>query len=102
MLIKHAIITTLIVWALICAVAVGVAFYRHDMSTKSVMEYVWYVSFAFAFIGLLLRGGAAKRDTVERTEGVVLSSQNREGYLRADAQDAAVGIAFGTIVMLSA
>lgn len=102
MLIKNAIITALITWGLIIAIAVGIAIYRHDVSMKSALEYVWGTSFAFALIGFLLRGGAAKGDTVERTEGVAVSSLNREGYLEADSSDAVRGFAFGTIVMLSA
>jgi hypothetical protein len=102
MLIKNAIITVLITWALIIVIAVGIAIYRHDASVKSALEYVWGTSFAFALLGLLFRGGAAKGDTVERTEGVVVSSPNREGYLEADNSDAICGFAFGTTVMLSA
>jgi len=101
MLIKNAIITALITWALIVGIAVGIAVYRQDVSVKSALEYIWGISFAFAVIGFLLRGGAATGDTVERTEGVVRSSYNREGYLEADGVDAVRGFAFGTIVMLS-
>jgi hypothetical protein len=102
MLIKNAIVTALITWALIIAIAVGIAMYRQDVSVKSALEYIWGTSFAFAVIGFLLRGGAAMGDTVERTEGVVRSSYNREGYLEEDSADAVRGFAFGTIVMLSA
>ena len=102
MLIKNAIITAMVTWVLIVVIAVGVAFYRHDVSVKSALEYIWGTSFAFALLGFLFRGGAAKGDAVERTEGVVVSSSNREGYLDADGSDALRGFAFGTIVMLSA
>lgn len=102
MLIKNAIITALVTWALIIAIAVGVALYRHDVSMKGVLEYVWGTSFAFALLGLLFRSGAAKGDTIERTEGVVEASLDRDGYLKADSSDAIRGFAFGTIVMLSA
>lgn len=102
MLIKHAIITALVTWTLIAGVALGIAFYRHDVSVKSLLEYLWGISFAAAFLGLLFRGGAAKGDTVERTEGVLMSTQNRDGYIQADNDDAVRGFAFGTVVMLSA
>ena len=101
MLIKNAIITALITWTLIVAIAAGIVTYRQDVSVKSALEYIWGISFVFAVIGFLLRGGATG-DTVERTEGVVRSSYNREGYLEEDGADAVRGFAFGTIVMLSA
>lgn len=101
MRIKHAIITALITWALVIGVGVGVAVYRHDVSVKSLLEYVWGVSFAAAVLGFLFRSGAVTGDTVERTEGVVKSSQNREGFIRADNDDAILGFAFGTVVMIS-
>lgn len=101
MFIRSSIITVLITWGLILAVAVGIAFYRHDVSAKSLLEYFWGVSFAPIIVGFLLRGGAAKGDTVERAEGVVQSSLNRQDHIHADAQDAVVGFAFGTFVMLS-
>jgi tetrahydromethanopterin S-methyltransferase subunit E len=101
MRVKHAIITVLVVWALIAGVAIGIAFYRHDTALQSLVEYAWGTSFAVAFIGLLFRGGAASGDTVERTEGVVKSSHDRDAYIQADNEDAVRGFAFGTIVMLS-
>ncbi len=102
MLIKNAILTALITWVLIISTAAGIELYRQEVSVKSFLEYVWGISFAFALVGFLLRGGAATGDTVERTEGVVRSSYNREGYLEADGVDALRGFAFGTVVMLSA
>jgi len=102
MRIKSAVITALIVWLIIAAVSLGIAFYRHDLSARSVIQNLWLVSFGIGALGLLFRGGAATGASVEVSEGVASSSQHREQYLQADAEDARAGIAFGTIVMLSA
>lgn len=102
MLIKNVIITALATWGLIVVIALGIAAYRHDVSVKSALEYIWGTSFAFAALGFLARGGAAKGDTIERTEGIEKSSLDREGYREADNADAARGFAFGTVVMLAA
>ncbi|MEN9404913.1 MAG: hypothetical protein RL091_3616 [Verrucomicrobiota bacterium] len=102
MLIKNAIITALITWTVIFAIAVGIAIYRHDVSVKSLLEYVWGTSFVFALLGFLFRGGAATGDTVDRTEAVLASTSNPKKVLEADSTDAIRGFAFGTIVMLAA
>ena len=99
--IKQAVITVLIVWALILVVAYGIAVVRHGLSVKGVIEQEWGISFAVAFIGFLFRAGALKGDTVERIEGAIRSSPNREGFNQADRQDATLGLAFGTVVMLA-
>ncbi|MFO1449862.1 MAG: hypothetical protein U1F61_17015 [Opitutaceae bacterium] len=102
MLVRHAIVTAAIVWALIFSVALGLAIYRHDLSSKSYLEYVWGISAACLLLGALFRGGAAKGDTIERIEGVIGASRDRVGYIRADSEDAVRGWAFGTIVLLAA
>ncbi|RXK55980.1 hypothetical protein ESB00_08915 [Oleiharenicola lentus] len=102
MLIKHALITALVTWLIILGAALGLAVHRNDVSVKSIIEYAWGVSFAVCILGVLFSSGASTGDTIERTEGVEKSSLNREGYRQADSQDAVVGIAFGTIVMISA
>src|SRR5580658_4747056 len=99
---RNAALTVLVTWALILAAAFGVSLYRHDPGLKSWLEYVWGISFAIAATGALSRVGAVKGDSVLRTEGVIRTSQNRQGYIHADNQDAALGLAFGTIVMLAA
>jgi hypothetical protein len=91
MLIKNAIITALATCALIVGVAVSVAIYRQDFSVKSVLEYIWGISFVFALAGFLLRGGAATGDSVQRTEGVVRSSYNPDGYFRSTPRSPARG-----------
>ncbi len=102
MLLKHAIATVAVTWFIIIASALGIAVYRSDLSTQSLIEYSWGVSFAVSMLGVLLQTGASRGDTVERTEGVAKSSLNRDGYQQADIDDAVVGYAFGTIVMTSA
>src|SRR5882757_8603654 len=102
MLFKHAIITAAVVWGLIIVIALGVALFRHDLSVKSMIEYVWGTALAFTLAGICFRSGAVKGDRIERTEGVVRTSTNREGYIAADNEDAIAGFAFGTVVLFAA
>ncbi len=101
MLLKNVLITATVTWLIIFAAALGIAFYREDVNPQSIIEYVWGVSFAVSFLGFLFRSGASTGDTIQRTEGVENSSLSREGYRQVDGDDAVVGFAFGTIVMIS-
>lgn len=102
MRLKSAIIVALITWGVIFACALGIGLYRHDTSLKSLFEYVWGTSVAVVLIGILARSGAACGDNIQRTEGVHATSLNREGFIQADNEDAALGMAFGTVVLLAA
>ena len=101
MLYKHAIITALSVLALILGIALGISLYRHDPSWRNWVEYTWLVSIAASIIGFYLWKGARTGPNIAGFETVSYTMENKDNYLDADNDDARVGLAFGTVVMLS-
>lgn len=101
MLIRHALTTALVIIGSIPAIALVISIYRHDLGMQSWLEYTWMTSIVFSIIGYLCRSGATKGDTVARTEAVMHTSENKDGCIEADNDDAVAGYAFGTVVMLS-
>ena len=101
MLYKHAVITALSVFALIFGIALGISLYRHDPSWRNWIEYTWFVSIAASIIGFYLWKGSRTGPDVAGFETVSYTMENKDKYLDADNDDARVGMAFGTVVMLS-
>ncbi len=101
MLQKHTLITALSVFALILGIALGLSLYRHDPSWRNWVEYTWFVSIAASIIGFYLWKGARTGPNVAGFEAVSYTMDNKDKYQDADNDDARVGMAFGTVVMLS-
>lgn len=101
MLYKHAIITALSVVALILGTAAGVSLFRPDPSWRNWVEYTWFVSTAASIIGFYLWKGARTGPDIAGFETLSYTMENKDKYLDADNDDARVGMAFGTVVMLS-
>lgn len=101
MLRKHAIITALSVFGLILGIALGISLYRHDASWRNWVEYAWFVSIAASIIGFYLWKGASTGPNIAGFETESYAMSNKDKYREADNDDAQVGIAFGTVVMLS-
>lgn len=101
MLQKHTLITALSVFALILGIALGISLYRHDPSWRNWVEYAWFVSIAASGIGFYLWKGARTGPDVAGFETVSYTMENKDKYQDADNDDARVGMAFGTVVMLS-
>lgn len=101
MLIRHVLITALVIIGTIPAIALGIAMYRHDLGMQSWLEYTWMTSIAFSIIGYLCRSGATTGDNVARTEAVMRTSENKDGCIEADNDDAMAGYAFGLVVMFA-
>jgi hypothetical protein len=98
---KHVLITALSVFALIMGIASGISLYRHDPSWRNWVEYAWFVSIAASIIGFYLWKGARTGPDVAGFETVSYTMENKDKYQDADNDDARVGMAFGTVVMLS-
>jgi hypothetical protein len=101
MLYKHAIITALSVFGLIFGIALGISLYRHDSSLRNWVEYTWFVSIAASIIGFYLWKGARTGPDIAGFETESYTISNKDKYRDADNDDARVGMAFGTVVMLS-
>lgn len=101
MIYKHAIITALSVLALIFGLALGISLYRHDPSWRNWIEYAWFVSIAASIIGFYLWKGASTGPNIAGFEAESYTIPNKGKYRDADNDDARVGMAFGTVVMLS-
>lgn len=101
MLYKHAIITALSVFGLILGTALGISLYRNDPSWRNWVEYAWFVSIVASIIGFYLWKGAGTGPDIAGFETESYTIPNKDKYRDADNDDARVGIAFGTVVMLS-
>lgn len=101
MLYKHTIITALSVLGLIFGIALGISLYRHDSSWRNWVEYTWFVSIAASIIGFYLWKGARTGPDIAGFETESYTIPNKDSYRDADNDDARVGMAFGTVVMLS-
>lgn len=101
MLYKHALITALSVFGLILGISLGISLYLHDPSWKNWVEYTWFVSIAASIIGFYLWKGARTGPDIAGFETESYTIPNKDNYRDADNDDARVGMAFGTVVMLS-
>jgi hypothetical protein len=101
MLSKHALNTALSVFGLIFGIALGISLYRHDPSWRNWVEYAWFVSIAASIIGFYLWKGARTGPDIAGFETESYTIPDKDKYRDADNDDARVGMAFGTVVMLS-
>lgn len=101
MLIKNAILSALVTVALILTVALGIAFFRSDLTWTSWLEITWFVSMGSTFLGYLLRGSSASSSHPEMDMAMRKATLDPDTFEAIDNQDGLRGIAFGWVVMLS-